>query len=130
MGTAGTTPEAEAPTQRGLTIPGEVACRYQADEVRPEDLPMTAADALAAGFDTPTLCELAGRPRDAGDHEIRSAFEQALAESGIELPDRGLARRHGLRRLAARLVEGRRAADRGARPDSVCADRPRLLTPP
>lgn len=85
---------------------GEVACRYQADEVRPEDLPMIAAEALAAGLDTPTLCELAGWPRSADARDIRDAFEQALSESGIELPDPGLARRHALRRLAARLIDG------------------------
>lgn len=61
---------------------GEVACRYQADEVRPEDLPTIAAEALAAGLDTPTLCELAGWPRSADARDIRDAFEQALSESG------------------------------------------------
>ncbi|MGW2020347.1 hypothetical protein [Streptomyces sp. NPDC001927] len=85
---------------------GEVACRYRADEVRPEDLPMIAAEALASGLDTPTLCELAGLPRNADARDIRDAFEQALSEAGIELPDPGLARRHGLRRLAARLIRG------------------------
>ncbi|EFL27532.1 hypothetical protein SSOG_07246 [Streptomyces himastatinicus ATCC 53653] len=53
MGAAGTTPEPEAPTQSGLTFLGEVACRYQADEIGPEDLPMFAAEALATGLDTP-----------------------------------------------------------------------------
>jgi hypothetical protein len=106
MGTAGTTPEPEAPAQSGRTTLSEVACRYQADEVRPEDLPMIAAEALAAGLDTPTLCELAGWPRSADTHDIRNAFERALAESGIELPDPVLARRHALRRLAARFVDG------------------------
>jgi hypothetical protein len=92
--------------QSGLMSLGEAACRYRADEIRPEDLPMIAAEALAAGLDTPTLCELAGWPRNADPHDIRDAFEQALAESGLELPDRGLARRHALRRLAARLIDG------------------------
>ncbi|MEU1374986.1 hypothetical protein ABZ442_15135 [Streptomyces triculaminicus] len=92
--------------QSALASLGEVACRYQADEIAPEDLPMIAAEALAAGLDTPTLCELAGWPRNAYIHDIRDAFEQALAESGIALPDPGLARRHALRRLAARLVDG------------------------
>ncbi|MEY9945207.1 hypothetical protein [Kitasatospora sp. GAS1066B] len=73
---------------------GEVACRYRADEIRPEDLPMIAAEALAAGLDTPTLCELAGWPRNADAHDIRDTFEQALSEAGIGLPDPGLARRH------------------------------------
>lgn len=92
--------------QSGLTSLGEVACRYQADELRPEDLPVIAAEALAAGLDTPTLCELAGWPRNIDPRDIRDAFEQALAESGVELPDRGLARRHALRRMAARLIDG------------------------
>lgn len=84
----------------------EVACRYQADETRPEDLPMAAAEALAAGLDAPALCELAGWPRNADVRDIRDTFEQALAESGIELPSRDLARRHALRRMAAKLVDG------------------------
>ncbi|MFJ8763207.1 hypothetical protein [Streptomyces cyaneofuscatus] len=67
---------------------------------------MIAAEALAAGLDTPTLCELAGWPRNADARDIREAFEQALAEAGIGLPDRGLARRHALRRMAARLIAG------------------------
>ncbi|MFJ5172849.1 hypothetical protein ACIP68_03255 [Streptomyces griseoviridis] len=58
---------------------------------------MIAAEALAAGLDTPTLCVLAGLPRHADTREIRDAFEQALSEAGIELPDPGLARRHALR---------------------------------
>ncbi|MCX4451351.1 hypothetical protein [Streptomyces sp. NBC_01789] len=106
MRAEGTTPEPETSVQSGLTSLGEVACRYQADEIRPEDLPMIAAEALAAGLDTPTLCELAGWPRNADARDIREAFEQALAEAGIGLPDRGLARRHALRRMAARLIAG------------------------
>lgn len=87
-----------------------MACRYQADEIRPEDLPLIAAEALAAGLDTPTLCELAGWPRNADARDIRDAFEQSLSEAGIELPDRSLARRHALRRLAVRLINGEIAA--------------------
>ncbi|MFJ8164922.1 hypothetical protein ACIRBY_28915 [Streptomyces sp. NPDC096136] len=67
---------------------------------------MIAAEALAAGLDTPTLCELAGWPRNADARDIREAFEQALTESGTGLPERGLARRHALRRMAARLIAG------------------------
>ncbi len=67
---------------------------------------MIAAEALAAGLDTPTLCELAGWPRNADTRDIRDLFERALAESGIDLPDRGLARCHALRRMAARLLDG------------------------
>ncbi|MFJ6015733.1 hypothetical protein [Streptomyces sp. NPDC092952] len=109
MRAEGTAPEPETSVQSGLTSLGEVACRYQADEIRPEDLPMIAAEALAAGLGTPALCELAGWPRNADARDIRDAFEQALAESGIGLPDRGLARRHALRRMAARLIDGETA---------------------
>ncbi|MFF0290901.1 hypothetical protein [Streptomyces sp. NPDC005262] len=70
MGTAGTTPP-EPPRQRDIASLGEVACRYQPDEIRPEDLPMIAAETLAAGLDTPTLCELAGLPRNS---DARDAF--------------------------------------------------------
>ncbi|MFI0977751.1 hypothetical protein ACH4SP_12145 [Streptomyces sp. NPDC021093] len=84
----------------------EAAWLYQADEVCPEDLPMTAAEALAAGVDSPTLCELAGLPRNADSREIRDAFEQALAELEIALPDPALAQRYALRRLAVRFAAG------------------------
>ncbi|MFC9328045.1 hypothetical protein [Kitasatospora sp. NPDC057015] len=106
MGAAAATPEPDAPTRSGPTALGEAACRYLANEIGPEDLPMIAAEALAAGLDTPTLCELAGLPRTADPHDVREAFRQALAESGIEPPDPALARRHALSRLAARLVDG------------------------
>ncbi|GHB79529.1 hypothetical protein GCM10010331_78930 [Streptomyces xanthochromogenes] len=82
----------------------EAAWLYQADQVCPEDLPMTAAQALALGMDTPALCELAGLPRHADPRDIRDTFEQALEESGILLPDHHLARRYALRRLASRFT--------------------------
>ncbi|MGR8008790.1 hypothetical protein [Streptomyces hypolithicus] len=106
MGAAGTTPEPETPTQSGRMSLLEAAWRYQTDEICPEDLPMIAAEAIAAGLDTPTLCELAGWPRNADVRDIRDAFEQALSESEIALPGPGLARRYALRRLAAKLVDG------------------------
>ncbi|WP_354638071.1 hypothetical protein [Kitasatospora camelliae] len=106
MGTPEVTSQPQTPVQDGLMMLGEVACRYRVGDIRPEELPMVAAEAIAAGLDTPTLCELAGWPRTAPAQDIRDAFEQALAESGIELPDPVLARRHALRRLAARLVAG------------------------
>ncbi len=80
----------------GLAFLGEAACRCRAGEVRPEDLPAVAAGALAAGLVTPALCELADLSRTADARDVREAFGQAPAEVGIRLPDRGLARRHGL----------------------------------
>ncbi|MFF0435557.1 hypothetical protein ACFYU9_25465 [Streptomyces sp. NPDC004327] len=84
----------------------QAAWLYQADQVCPEDLPMAAAHALAKGWDTPSLRELAGLPRHADPRHIRGAFEQALEELGIILPDRTLALRYALRRLAARFIAG------------------------
>ncbi|MFD9323057.1 hypothetical protein ACFWDQ_36325 [Streptomyces sp. NPDC060053] len=100
------TTEPDAPARRFLMSLEEAAWLYQADQVRPEDLPMTAAEALAAGVDTPTLCELAGLSRNTGSRDIRDAFELALAELGIVLPDAHLARRYALRRLAMRFAAG------------------------
>ncbi|MEU8543930.1 hypothetical protein AB0C52_28725 [Streptomyces sp. NPDC048717] len=93
-------------TPDGRTALGEAACRHQAEGIPAEDLPMIAAEALAAGADTPALRELAGLPRRADPRDIRDVFEQALREAGIGLPEPGLARRHALRRAAARLVAG------------------------
>ncbi|MFD7733742.1 hypothetical protein ACFV6F_25600 [Kitasatospora phosalacinea] len=103
-----TTPEpgSTSPAQRGLAVLGEAACRYREGAVRPEDLPMIAAEALAAGLDTPALCELAGLPRNAASGDVHDAFAQALAECGLALPDPATARRHALRRLAVRLHDG------------------------
>ncbi|MEU6841819.1 hypothetical protein ABZ930_08110 [Streptomyces sp. NPDC046716] len=84
----------------------EAAWLYPVDEVCLEDLPMTAAEALAAGVDTPTLRELAGLSRRADSQDIRDAFEQALTELGIALPDPALARRYALHRLATGFAAG------------------------
>ncbi|MFE5212749.1 hypothetical protein [Streptomyces sp. NPDC056600] len=96
----------ESSTQRELESLGLVACRYQAGGTHPEELPMIAAEALAAGLDTPTLRELAGLPRRADTGEIHDAFVDALGEAGIGLPDPTVAERHALRRAAVRLVAG------------------------
>ncbi|MGW9206961.1 hypothetical protein ACWGR4_08210 [Embleya sp. NPDC055664] len=83
----------------------EVAWCYRVDGVEPADLPMVAAEALAAGLESPALCELAGLGRGGDVRDLRDLFEQALAETGIELPTPDLAWRYALRRLAARIVE-------------------------
>ncbi len=87
----------------------EVAWRHQAGEMRPEDLPMAAAEALAAGMHDPALTELAGMPRNADPRDIRDAFEQALSDVGITPPDRSQAQRYALRALAERFVAGQAA---------------------
>jgi hypothetical protein len=86
MAAMGDTSEPDSPV-RGVHLPlEEAAWLYQADQVYPEDLPMTAAQALTVGLDTPSLCELAGLPRHADPRDIRDTFEQALAELGIACP--------------------------------------------
>ncbi|MFF1453835.1 hypothetical protein ACFVYF_37750 [Streptomyces sp. NPDC058274] len=87
----------------------EAAWLYRADPTCPEDLPMTAAQALAKGVDTPTLRELAGLPRHADPRDIRDTFEQALAELGIVLPDHHQAQRYALHTLATRFSAGEAA---------------------
>ncbi|GAA2255832.1 hypothetical protein GCM10010232_51590 [Streptomyces amakusaensis] len=86
----------------------EAVWRYRVDGMRPAELPMIAAEALAAGLgpDSPALCELAGLPRGADPHDIRELFELAVSECGIEWPDPGPAHRHALRRAATLLLAG------------------------
>ncbi|TDC09502.1 hypothetical protein E1265_32205 [Streptomyces sp. 8K308] len=66
---------------------------------------MIAAEALAAGLDTPTLCELAGWPRNADARDIRDV-RASSCRVGVRVAGRSLARRHALRRMAARLIDG------------------------
>lgn len=100
-------PHRELDAQDGRRALREAACRYRAGELLSEDLPMVAAEALAAGEDTPALCDLAGRSRTEDPRDLRDAFEQALAEAGVEPPPQHLARRHALHRMADRLVAGK-----------------------
>ncbi|MFF5426184.1 MULTISPECIES: hypothetical protein [unclassified Streptomyces] len=101
MRTQGTTP---APG--GLDALREAACRSRAEGLRPEELPMLAAHALAAGADTPGLRDLAGLPPRTDPRDLRELFERALTEAGVAPPGRRVARRHALRRAAAALVSG------------------------
>lgn len=64
----------------------ETAWRYRAGEGQPEDLPMIAAEAIAAGMDTPALCELAGLPRNADASEIRDLLSRRLPKSASNCP--------------------------------------------
>ncbi|MEV6195673.1 hypothetical protein AB0M19_25095 [Streptomyces sp. NPDC051920] len=103
--------ESKLSAGRGHALLEETAWLHRAGQGCPEDLPMTAAVVLAAGVDSPTLCELAGLSRDADPRDIRDAFEQALVELGIALPDQNLARRFALRRVAEGFVAGAMAVD-------------------
>ncbi|WMX48673.1 hypothetical protein [Streptomyces roseicoloratus] len=98
--------EPDGPVRSAYPPLMEAAWLYQSDQVCSEGLPMTAAQALAIGMDTPALRELAGLSRHADPRDIRDTFEQALQELGIDLPDHHLARRYALLRLAARFTAG------------------------
>lgn len=60
------------------------AARQQVGQLPPEDLPMLAAEWLAAGLDTPTLRELAGLHRD--DRSAAGLWPDVLAELEVALP--------------------------------------------
>ncbi|MER7623309.1 hypothetical protein [Streptomyces sp. NPDC126503] len=116
MHTEGTTPAPGGPAPGGLDALGEAACRHRAEGLRPEELPMLAAHALAADADTPALCELAGLSPRTDPRDLRELFERALSEAGVAPPDRRVARRHALRRAAAQLL-----AD-GITPDGLASE--------
>ncbi len=83
------------------------AARQQVGQLPPEELPMLAAEWLAAGLDTPTLRELAALSR--GDRSAAGLWPDVLAELGIALPV--LDPRRVLAPWAARLVlDGERDA--------------------
>ncbi|MFF2541783.1 hypothetical protein ACFVUY_04405 [Kitasatospora sp. NPDC058063] len=84
-----------------------LAWRYATGLVHPEDLPMAAAELLAAGVgaQSAALCDLAGR-RGRGERsaELSGLLWQAMAELGLPVPDEDFVGRCLLHRTAARLV--------------------------
>lgn len=91
------------------------AWEYAAGRVFPEDLPMIAAHALAAGVDSPALRELAGLRRLSDPNTIRELHAAALRELGIEQPSSEQAGRRDLYRLADDVVSGRKNPREAAR---------------
>ncbi|MEV4555671.1 hypothetical protein AB0K51_01590 [Kitasatospora sp. NPDC049285] len=83
-----------------------LAWRYVAWQVMPEELPMAAAELLAAGYDSPALCDLAGRARREETGVLQALLEAAVGELGVGLPTVGRAERYLLRDLALRLLSG------------------------
>ncbi len=67
--------------------PATIAWKYAASLIRVEDLPMVAADLLAAGHDSPSLRDLAGRSRHEHPADIRELFGHTMEELGIQIPD-------------------------------------------
>ncbi|MET9182792.1 hypothetical protein ABZX88_31945 [Kitasatospora aureofaciens] len=91
-----------------------LAWQHAAGQVFPEDLPMAAAELLAAGDDSPALCDLAGRSRGEPTGELEELFREAMAELGVPVPEEALAGRCLLRHLAAGVAEGRLAPKEAA----------------
>ncbi|MFI6152845.1 hypothetical protein ACIBCA_09150 [Kitasatospora sp. NPDC051170] len=83
-----------------------LAWRHGAGQVMPEDLPMAAADLLAAGEDSPALCDLAGRARNEAPAELIDLLSTALAELGLPEPGCGLSWRCHVWETAERVATG------------------------
>ncbi|MYT71390.1 MULTISPECIES: hypothetical protein [unclassified Streptomyces] len=83
--------------------PATVAWQYVVRLIFPEDLPMAAADLLAAGHDSPSLGDLAGRSRREDTSEIDQLFLNAMDDLGVPVPDEETAERCLLRHLATQL---------------------------
>jgi hypothetical protein len=96
------------------TDPLELAAwELVAGELRSEDLPGLAADALVRGLDSPALSELAGQdPRDA--RTSGDLFRATLDQLGIELPSYEQALWNLVRRTAREIVAGTTTPEAGA----------------
>lgn len=89
-----------------MPSPNTVAWHYVARLIYPEDLPMAGADLLAAGYDSPSLRDLAGRSRRQDTAELDGLFVSAMDELGVRIPDDETAERCLLHHLATQLSVG------------------------
>ncbi len=79
-----------------------------------EDLPDIAADALARGIDSPSLRLLAGTSRS-DVREARDLFVEAMAELGVDLPDKAEGTLAMVRFWAGEMVAGTVTPYQGSR---------------
>jgi len=91
-----------------------VAAKWVLGLIPSEALPQIAADALAAGLDSPALRELAGELRPTLDASGR-LFEEILDEFGVGIPDRSRAGLILARAYAAQITNGSLSPYEGAR---------------
>ncbi|MFD8593472.1 hypothetical protein ACFV1L_00540 [Kitasatospora sp. NPDC059646] len=87
-----------------------LALRYLADALPTAELPTAAAELLAAGHDSPALCDLAGRGRGEPASELEPLLRRALDDAGAPCPGRAEAERWLLHDLAAQAADGRLTA--------------------
>ncbi|WP_052434813.1 hypothetical protein [Streptacidiphilus melanogenes] len=83
-----------------------VAWQYVVGIVESEDLPMRAAELLAAGLDSLALRDLAGRGKSEITTELSELFRQAVHELGESMPSKETAERCLLHHLAGQLAAG------------------------
>ncbi|MEV7120468.1 hypothetical protein [Kitasatospora griseola] len=83
-----------------------VANRQAVGWIRPEQLPMAAAELLVDGHDSPALRELAGCSGREQSAELERLWRRALDELGVAEPEQEDAERWALRDVAARLASG------------------------
>lgn len=91
-----------------------LALRYASGQLSAEELPLAAAELLAAGQDGPALCDLAGRGRRESSAELLDLLREALAEAGVPYPEPADVDRWRLRDLVARLRDGQLTPDQTA----------------
>ncbi|MUM19361.1 hypothetical protein FZI91_18175 [Mycobacterium sp. CBMA271] len=70
------------------------------------NLPWLAAEALVAGFDSPSLRDLAGRSIDEYPEDLLELLRDSASELGIEVPDEGGGFLLGLYDLCLRVGRG------------------------
>jgi hypothetical protein len=87
---------------------------YSLGEIQPETLPLLAAEALEAGYDSQSLRELAGTS-SADTDAIMALFPKALTELGLRAPSPPDAGLMLARSIADDIVEGRIVPYEGAR---------------
>ncbi|MBM9503676.1 hypothetical protein [Actinacidiphila acididurans] len=86
--------------------PFTLAWRYVVGVLAVEDVPMAAAQLLVAGWDSPALCDLAGRSRREDADQVRGLFMETMDELRVSVPDEEAAERCLLHHVAARIAEG------------------------
>jgi hypothetical protein len=83
----------------------EIIGMYVLGTLPSDAVPTAAADALAAGYDSPTLRQLASAdPHDR--YEIERLLKKTLAELGIQMPAPPDAALSFAKRIAAKIVSG------------------------
>ena len=90
--------------------PADAALEIWLGSILPEVMPSIATDMLMEGYDSPALREVAGLSARDDPRDIRDAFQQALVELNVWLPDRQSAQRHATAAIAGALTRGKLTA--------------------